>query len=156
MDEAKLKRWDVANRTLEELIKATADSYGLETKDISASIIKSRLARSNPAGTSQSSTSPMLEAEPYIAEYCIRLARIGEPLTKKGVLELARSFIAGETETETKFIAWLKKHSTYNPDSPLLTSGWYNGFWKKNKAVLERKVARQRDNKCQTWARSET
>jgi hypothetical protein len=96
-----------------------------------------RAKKGRPKGSMNASTKVMIaDVEPILVEYCIRKAVIGEPLKKKEVPELARFMISG-TETERKYIECLQNHSRYHPDKPLLTQGYYEGFWRRNKTYLE-------------------
>jgi hypothetical protein len=46
--------------------------------------------------------------EPELVKWCIKLARMGAPLTKEQVHNLARELIAG-TELETRLLEFKKK-----------------------------------------------
>jgi hypothetical protein len=49
----------------------------------------------------------MAPVEPVIVEYCVKLSRIGQPLTREEAVALAISLITG-TELENTVIAWKK------------------------------------------------
>lgn len=102
----------------------------LETEDLAAGTI--------PTATCGASTScPMAWLEPYLVEFCIRLAATGEPIKKKIVLELACSLISG-TETERKYSELLKEYSMYDPEKTLLTNSYLlEDFWRRNKSLLK-------------------
>jgi hypothetical protein len=69
----------------------------------------------------------MAPVEPVIVEYCVKLSRIGQPLTREEAVALAISLITG-TELENTVIAWKKKFSKYKDGDPLLGVSWCRGF----------------------------
>jgi hypothetical protein len=67
----------------------------------------------------------MCDIEPLIAEFCIHLARLGEPLTKTSVLTRANDLI----QNTQALVDFKIKHKI-----ELLKLGlrWYQGFMKRN------------------------
>jgi hypothetical protein len=80
----------------------------------------------------------MLELEPVIVDYVIKLSNIGVPLNQDGVIELATSMIVA-LPLEEKVIEWKKAHSTYYKGMPLLGISWYHLFVKRNHDKLSRR-----------------
>jgi hypothetical protein len=140
-DKAVKEGQKVGYQTLRKLMKAAEVKGQLETGDSVEDTTKSGTQDQNPAANFGASTScPMDVIEPVLVEFCIRLAATGSPMEKKEVLELAHSLIKG-TASERNYIDWLKKHSRYDPEQPLLTDDYYEGFWRRNESYL--KVDRQ-------------
>jgi hypothetical protein len=74
---------------------------GLSIDSISLDTIRSRVKRGNPEAIMTSKQSPITELEPIICEFCIHLAKMGRPLTKTTVIELANDLIM-DTEFQSK------------------------------------------------------
>jgi hypothetical protein len=81
-----------------------------------------KVQRNNVSGQSDSTTSLLAEMEPILVEYCMHLARIGQPLTKDQFPGLAISTIEG-TSLEEKVNASKKKFSNFNDTQQLLGVG---------------------------------
>jgi hypothetical protein len=51
--------------------------------------------RGNLLGYNPQQASPMHNIEPLILEFCVLLAKLGKPLTKRTVIELVNSLVSG-------------------------------------------------------------
>ena len=67
----------------------------------------------------------MAEVEPLICQFCIRLGKMGQPLTKKTIIEFANSIIS-KTEYQDKVEA--AKELRGLEDESKLGVRWYQGF----------------------------
>jgi hypothetical protein len=85
----------VNSGTLKKIINDEEEKMGLSLNSISADTIRSRIKRGNLGAENKNQISPLHDVEPLILEFCIRLAKMGRPLTKTTVLELANDLIAG-------------------------------------------------------------
>lgn len=83
--EASLKGVKVEAGTLTKLIDSSIENNGLEPGSLNRETIKGRIHTGNYEGIQHQKVSPIVEAEPLIAEYCYRLAKIGAALTKDEV-----------------------------------------------------------------------
>ena len=124
---------------------------GLSLNSISADTICSRIKRGNLGAENKNQISPLHDVEPLILEFCIRLAKMGRPLTKTTVLELANDLIAG-TEVE-ELIADCKK--IWKLKETKLGSAWYRGFLKRYQEDLSRSASVVKDIKRRTWVKAE-
>ncbi len=114
--------------------------------------IRSRIARENIDCVDGNQISPVAAVETIICDFCRRLAKIGDPLTKGTVVQLANDLIA-ETEFATKVVE-CKEICQLNPESAL-GNAWYRGFMKCHEALLTTKKANFKDTKQNTWVRRE-
>jgi phosphate starvation-inducible protein PhoH len=87
----------VPHGTLKDIIKEEEEKNGLEVNSISFETVRSRVKRGNILGYNPQQLSPMHDIEPLIFEFCVRLAKMGKPLTKTTVIELANSLVSGIT-----------------------------------------------------------
>jgi hypothetical protein len=124
---------------------------GLSLNSISADTIRSRIKRGNLGAENKNQISPLHDVEPLILEFCIRLAKMGRPLTKTTVLELANDLIAG-TEVE-ELIADCKKIRKLKETK--LGSAWYRGFLKRYQDDLSLSASVVKDIKRRTWVKVE-
>jgi hypothetical protein len=149
-DNAKLRNRPCANGTLPSIIEAVEREYELPAGTLKRDTISRRVHRKNVTGESESRTSPLSELEPILVEYCMRLAKIGQPLTKDQLTSLAISMIEG-TSIEAKVKAWKRKFSQFNEYQELIGDGWYQGFLARNADVLYRVQARMKDINRVAW-----
>jgi hypothetical protein len=91
----------IANGTLEKLIKTVTKEYNLQPSDVPRDTIKSRLRRKNLGGVAPQKLSPLHDLEPLLVEWSLKMAKIGQALSRTNVLELASELIEG-TEFEEK------------------------------------------------------
>jgi hypothetical protein len=153
IDNAKKKGLaNVPNGTLKAIVLEEEEKFGLPQNYISLHTIRSRVSRGNLEAINLQQMSPISAVEPIICEFCIRLAKMGKPLTKTTVIELANDIVA-DTEYASK-IADFKKLRKLN-DSSQLGSAWYRGFISRYEHVLTRNKTTIKDIKRRTWVRRE-
>ena len=69
------------------------------SEHISCETVRSRIKRRNITGKNDSTCSPIANAEKYIAETIIQMAKIKRPLSVSACIQLANSMISGTTFT---------------------------------------------------------
>jgi len=111
----------VSNGTLKRIINEEEEKMGLSLNTISTDTVRSRIKRGNLSAHNKNQLSPLDHVEPLILELCIRLAKMGSPLTKTTVIELANDIVSG-TEVE-ELIADCKKIQKLQ--NTKLGSAWY-------------------------------
>ena len=109
--------------------------YELPAGTLKHNTVLSRVRRNNVSGISESRTSPLSEIEPILVQYCVRLAKIGPPVTKDQLTRVALSMIKG-TSIEEKIKAQKKNFSRFNESQNLLGDQWYQSFLNRNKLAL--------------------
>ena len=119
---------NVANGTLEGIIRAIEKDNKLEPGTLKAGTIKNRADRNNPTGHNAQSTSPLAYIDKYLVGFCIRLSRMGKSLNKQLVTEIARDMIK-DTEIAANYAKHIGK-----PMTSTITPGdsWYKNFMKRN------------------------
>jgi hypothetical protein len=131
--------------TLKGIVIDVEAKNGLAPGTISPETVRTRVSRNNPSGLGITQISPVsVEVEGLICQYCIRLAKIGLPLTKDQVIGIALSLIEG-TAVEENVKEWKKNYSHYDPTAPLLGSKWFQGFLKRHDEEFKRVRARVKD-----------
>ena len=123
---------------LEKIIKDVKEEQGVSEK-ISCETVRSRIKRKNITGMNDSTYSPIAEAEKYIAETIIQMAKIKCPLSVSACIQLANSMISGTTHQ--KKLVEFKKKRNFNKTNDL-GSAWFRGFVKRNPAVITRKAVK--------------
>jgi hypothetical protein len=108
--------------------------------------------RGNPEAIVESRKSLISELEPIICEFCIRLAKMGRPLTKTTVIELANDLIM-DTEFQSK-VQQFKLDRKLNHLGKL-GDAWYHGFLHRYEDVLSRNGSSIKDTKRRTWVTRE-
>jgi hypothetical protein len=86
--------------------------------------------------------------EPTICQICIRLGKMGNPLTKTTIIELANDLLA-DTEYLDKIQdckGLLKLKCTDK-----LSDAWYRGFMSRFSEQSTRSIATIKDSKRNTW-----
>ena len=97
----------VPNGTLKKIISEEEEKAGLSVNTISLDTVRSRVKRCNLTAFNKNQQSPIFQIEPIICEFCIRLGKMGRPLTKTTVIELANDLVSG-TELECEIINFKK------------------------------------------------
>jgi hypothetical protein len=92
-EKAKSLGCKVAAGILKCLLNKETKKADLPINFISQETILSWIKRGNPEAINFQQLSPVHELEPIIAEFCIRLAQIGHPLTRETVIKLANDLI---------------------------------------------------------------
>ena len=101
---------------LKEIIDDVTSKYGVDSSDISHSIIRSKATRSNNIIVTRMQDghiSPMAKVEDRIVGLIIQMARIRYPLTSSSYLQFANNFISG-TQVEERGIKFREKCSFMN------------------------------------------
>jgi hypothetical protein len=93
--------------------------------------------------------SPISDIEPIICEFCICLGKMGKPLTKTTIIELANDIVA-DTEYASKIIEYKKMRKL--KDSSALGAAWYRGFMHCFEDTLTQNHTTVKDVKRRTWA----
>jgi len=95
--------------TLESIVSKVESEAGLPEKTISRRTVRHRVLTGNVDGTNAAQISPVADIEPLIADFCIRMARLGEPLTKSLVINLANDLIS-DTDYEERVKVFKARH----------------------------------------------
>ncbi len=94
--------------TLKRIVMQEVEKTGLETNSISLETVRSRAKRNNVTAYNPYKTPLLADVEPIICDFCIRLGKMGQPLTRSTVIELANSVI-NQTEYKGKGKATVSK-----------------------------------------------
>jgi hypothetical protein len=157
----------VPTGTLERIVSDVETEAGLSENSISIETVKSRIKRGNPDGIrtysvspiadrtysvspfadQTYSVSPIADQEPFIIVFCMRLAKIGEPSTKKTVVQLAKSLVA-DNEYESKINK--SKIECNLASNGQIGDPCYRGFINWHKDVLAKKGMTVKDVKRTT------
>jgi hypothetical protein len=140
---------------LNKIIKTCEDEYNLPTGTISFKTIQSRVRRNNCSGRAEQRLSPLSDIEPIVMGLCIKMAEIGEPATKKDVLEMVESMIK-DSPFYLKYLSQKQSLHLRNPKNnedchSLVGNAWYRNFMKRYKTYISRNPGRMRDIKRFTW-----
>jgi hypothetical protein len=138
----------VSKGVLEKIVSDVETEAGLSANTISLDTIRSRIKRGNAKGINCYAISPIADLEPLIVEFCIRLAKIGNPLTKKTVTLLANDLVT-DNEYESRIINCKKDRHLVSDGT--LGDAWYRGFMTRHKEVLTNKQRTVKDVKRNTW-----
>jgi hypothetical protein len=141
----------VPNGTLERIVSKVESEAGLEANTINRRTVRHRVLSGNVQGINTTQMSPVADIEPLMAEFCIRMARLGEPLSKTLVINLANDLIA-DTDYKERVKAFKARHKIADGN---LGDRWYQGFMKRNDAILKRHKTKIKDVKRRTWVTEE-
>lgn len=150
------RRAEVCNSTVapgkyKEIIELVEDESNLPHGSLKIGTIRCRILRNNLSGYKPQSTSPLHEIEPLLVQYCLKLARIKQPLTKDRVISLAESLIKN-TKYVDRMHDFNKNNHAYDPNSDTIVGRrWYYGFLERNKEAICRQRGRVVDLKRHTW-----
>jgi len=106
----------VSNGVLRKIIDEESKKSGLSNISISLDTIQSRIKR----GNLDAYNAPIHNVEPTICQFCIRLGKMGSPLTKTTIIELANDLLA-----DTLFCARASLHPLDSISSKLTTSSTF-------------------------------
>jgi len=149
---AKKKGIIVSNGTLKKIIDEESKKSGLSNISVSLSTIRSRVKRGNLDAFNPNQLSPIHNVEPIICQFCIRLGKMGSPLTKTTIIELANDLVADtEYQEKIKECKVLRKLDSIEK----LSDAWYRGFLNRFSAVLTRSGTTVKDTKRNTWVTKE-
>jgi hypothetical protein len=128
----------VSKGILKNIIKEIEQERGIPPNTIPINTIRNRVLRHNESAISKPSISPLKDVEKISVEYCIRLAQIGNALTKDQVISLAEDVIQG-TPIELASFKKQRKISTIfdNQQRVIVGVGWYKNVMKRNKDKIK-------------------
>ncbi len=142
---------NVPNGTLESIVSKVEIEAGLPEKTISRRTVRHRVLTGKVDGTNAAQISPVADIEPLIAYFCIRMARLGEPLSKTLVINLANDLIS-DTDYQERVKVFKAHHKITDGN---LGGRWYHGFMKRNEAILKHHKTKVKDVKWRTWVTEE-
>ena len=99
------------------------------SEPISESKIRNRIIRNNISAFNSSTHSPIAEIEKCIAETIIQMAKVKNPLSIPGCIQLANSMIE-ETNYQSKLVKFKNLHKLSH-DFETLGKAWFRGFLKR-------------------------
>lgn len=143
---------NVPSGTLKKIVNEEEEKAGLSINSISIETVRSRVKRGNPDGGNENQLSPIRDMEPIICDFCIRLGKMGCPLTKTTIIELANDLIMDTEYTER--IAECKKLRKLKGLTKL-GNAWYRGFLLRYEKFLTRNGSAIKDAKRSTWVTRE-
>ncbi len=143
---------NVPNGTLRKIINEEELKAGLSVNSISLDTVRSRVKRGNPDAYNESQQSPIKELEPIICELCIRLGKMGRPLTKTTIIELANDIVL-DTEYQSKIVECKELRRLTKTEK--LGDAWYRGFMHRFDDALTRNGSTVKDIKRRTWVTRE-
>jgi hypothetical protein len=151
-EKAKKNGTNVPDGMLKKLVQEEEEKAGLASNSISLDTIRSRVKRGNLTAYNPTETPPIAEIEPILCDICIRLGKMGQPLTKGTVIELANSLIS-KTKYQEKLQAAKKLRRL--EDEGNLGAAWYRGFMSRHQSLLTTKGTVIKDIKRRTWVTRE-
>jgi hypothetical protein len=77
--------------------------------------------------------SPIADIKPLIADFCIRITRLGEPLSKTTVINFSNDLIHDRDDVE-----WVKEFKAHHKIADgNLGERWYCSFMKRHETILK-------------------
>ena len=134
---------------LEKTIKDVQQEMGV-SGHISCETIRSRIKRNNITGINNSTYSPIANAEKYIAETIIQMAKIKRPLSVSTCIQFADSMISG-TAHQQKLVQFKKKRNINDANG--LGYAWFKGFCRRNPAIITRKAVKFSINRSEWYSK---
>ncbi len=115
----------VPNGVLQNIIDEESKKSGLCNISISLDTIRSRVKRGNLDAFNANQISPIHDVKPTICQFCIRLGKMGNPLNKTTIIELANDLLA-----DTEYLDKIKdcKGLCKLKCTDKLSDAWYRGF----------------------------
>jgi hypothetical protein len=93
----------VPNGTVKKIVNKEEEMAGLAVNTISLDTMRSKVKRCNLTAFNKNQQSLIMDLEPNICKFCIRLGKMGCPLTKTTVIELLNDLVSG-TELESEIV----------------------------------------------------
>jgi hypothetical protein len=152
-DEYGKKGLRVLPGTLTRIISQVEADNELPANTIKKKTVLSRIQSRNLDGTCWQKVSPINDVEPLVADWCIKLAKMGKALTRDQVVGLMEELIAG-TVYEQRLRDFKNKRGLLkgnNEQQRLLGKAWYKGFMFRHKDKLKRGKCRIKDVNRHTW-----
>ncbi len=94
----------VPNGTLKSIVSKAKSDAGLAPSTISQSTVSHSILSGNVDGRKIMQISPVADIEPLIADFFIRIARLGELLSKTLVINLANDLISVTDYSEQVYV----------------------------------------------------
>jgi hypothetical protein len=126
----------VENGTLKSFIQQLDQDNRLEHGSLIHHTIQSCVTTGNIDGVAHQKTSPLLEVEPLLVQYCQRLAQMGSPITKDQVITIANSLVQ-DTIHQQRLLEFKQKRGLKTEKVSLAGVRWYRGFIKRNRSKLK-------------------
>jgi hypothetical protein len=140
----------VTNGVLKNIIDEESKKSGFCNISISLDTIRSHVKQGNLDAFNANQMSPIHDVEPTICQFCIHLEKMGSPLTKTTIMELANDLLA-DTEYLDKIKDCKGLHKLKCTDKH--SHAWYRGFTrsgatdiKRNKWVTEENFQNMYEN----------
>lgn len=100
----------LANSKLKEVIKEAERHFALEEGSVNRETVCSRVKRFNVDGKNYGNILPIEELGEYVKFYAIPLARIGSPLERDKIIQLANNIIHANPDQHDRIISWKTKY----------------------------------------------
>jgi hypothetical protein len=152
-EKAEMEGKPMSKGVLTSIITTVEEQNELDTGTVLSTTIRNRAHRKNISGIANQRISPLANVEPILVEYCLRLSKIGAPLTKDQVITLASSLIHGTTHLDDLIEFKRRRHLLGEEvmNQNILGNRWYSNFLGRNSDKLKRGRGRVRDVKRHTW-----
>ena len=112
-------------------------SPGMLHNETTFNAIKMRVQRKNPSGLGKSQKSPVEEIEATIVDICVHLSRIGQPMDKNEVIQMANEMIVDTPHYDIVCERKIqRKQPPINNDGNVLGAGWYRRFMKRWEKIV--------------------
>jgi hypothetical protein len=137
---AKIHRKSLPKGTCERIIREIEKQSMLPNKTIKKKTIVSRVDRCHLTGIAPQKSSPLEGVEPLLVEYCLKLANIGQSLSKGQLISLAESIIDG-TDYKESLATFKYQHKIFDQGGlaqALVGSIWYESFMRWHETKLKR------------------
>lgn len=142
---------------MEDLITQKKKEYCLENLTITKDCIRKRVTRKRlVCARNPGAESPMKAIEEYLVSILNQMAKMRQPLCISEGLALANSLVVG-TKWEKEIIEFKTKRGWSQFDDEgnkkeLLGKKWYQGFWKRNSHIIERKATQKFAKDRSEWS----
>jgi hypothetical protein len=142
----------VKKNTLRQLLQQIENADNLKTGSIKTATVISRIKRNNHDGSCYQKQTPLGEVEPLLADWLIRLANMGEALTKEETMDLMDDLIRDSVHAASfKDFCERRQVDKDKNDDRIVGEKWYRLFMNRYKDHLKRGKCRIQDSKRRTW-----
>lgn len=136
---------------LQQIINLSEMENNLVPGTIKPATVRSRVRRNNLEGIHKRRIPIFNSIEPLMVQWCLKMAEIGQSLSRENVIELVNDLIKN-TEFEQKYLAYLEEcNQQHLTSNGIIGHSWYNKFMKSNKQILHCGRCRPRDINRYTW-----
>ena len=137
--------------TLKNIVHEVETDFSLDPGTIKHKTVSKRAECQSSTG--MNNMSPLAEIEPLIVQFCIAMARLGEPLTRTTVVALANDIIADNDHVKSKLLSHRK---TCKSDvGPKVGNKWNKNFMKRQSDKIAARAVLVKDKKRATWVKEE-